>query len=372
MLRILLPILCLAVATPAMAENGANWRFGGDTYMADRVVTVTEDTDGDLFVAGEKLTVTSDIGGSAHMAGRVLTLDGRVGDNFYGAGQSIDLHGPVAGNATVLGQDLSVTEPVSGNLRAAGQTLDLMAPVAGSAVLTGESVTIDGVISGDVRLEAASIIWGDHAQVGGTLDIYTNNPDDVDVPASVASASRVNVYQTSLDNSFDMNYERPSLLSQIRSWLGGVILTGVLGTILAAVAPNYLGGLRERALVRPFRTGFVGLVGLSTLIGSIVFLIMTGIGAILIPVSLIAAVLLGFAGYVVGTYALGVWAMNMSGRTLPRTTGEHALAAFGGAALAALIALIPWIGWLAVMAIFLTGAGTLVARMMKLDAVEAY
>ncbi len=372
MLRVFVPILCLAFAAPAIADDNANWHFGGDAYMAGRIVTFSGDPVGDLFAAGDKVTATSDINGSAHMAGRYVTLDARVGENFYGAGMGVDVHGPVAGNATIAGEDLSVTEPISGNLRATGQNIDLMAPVAGSAILAGETVTIDSTIYGDVMLSAGSVDWGDHAKISGALDIYTDNPDSITVPSRVADEGQVTFHQADTFKGADVNDEKPSLISRLRGWLGGILVVGILGTIFAAAAPAYLSDLRERALARPFKTGLVGLIGLSTLIGSVVFLGMTGIGLILVPFSLIAAVLLGIAGYVVGTYVLGVWALNMTGRTLPRSLGERAVAAFGGAALAALIALIPWLGWLAVMAIFLTGAGALVARITRQGEAEAY
>jgi len=99
----------------------------------------------------------------------------------------------------------------------------------------------------------------------------------------------------------------------------------------------------------------------------VVLLAMTGFGILLIPLSLVAAVLLGLTGYVIGAYALGVWATGVAGRGEPASTGDRAVAAFAGAAIGALVALLPWIGWLAVMAIFLVGAGALVARTIRLD-----
>ncbi len=146
-----------------------------------------------------------------------------------------------------------------------------------------------------------------------------------------------------------------------------MIVIGVLGTIFAAAAPDYLAGLRARALERPVRTGVIGFVGISALIGSVVLLAMTGFGLLLVPLSLVAAVLLALAGYVIGAYVLGVWATGLAGRGMPDSTGDRAIAAFVGAAIGALIGLVPWLGWLAVMAIFLVGGGALVARTIRLE-----
>ena len=375
MRRAFLSILLLLVTLPAMAQGDeANWRFGGDAYMAGRNVTLSGEPVQDAFLAGDKVSARAEVQGSAHMIGRYVSLDARVGQNFYGAGMAVDVNGSVAGNVSIAGQSVSVTEPVSGNLRATGSMVEIAAPVAGSAILAGESVTLDAVIGGDLALAADNVDWGNAAQVQGEVHVYTDTPDDIVVPDRVASADRVILHEASdFDTAHDMpGMERPSFLQQLRGWLGGVLVIGVLGTIFAAIAPGYLASLRERALARPVKSGVIGFIGLSALVGSVVFLAMTGIGILLIPVSILAAILLGIAGYVIGAYVLGVWAVQMSGRPLPGSTGARAVAAFVGAAVAALIGLIPWIGWLAVMAIFLVGAGGLVARILKWGDDEAY
>lgn len=371
MLRAILPALVLGLATvPALAQDDtSDWRFGGDAYVGGRSVEVAGEAIDDLFAVGQSVTATVDIGGSAHMAGQNVTLESRVGENFYAAGQNVEVEGPVAGDVTIAGQSLTISEPVSGDIRAAGQTIEVKAPVAGNAILGGDHVEIDGMISGDLALGAQSVDWGDNAGVGGEVHVYTDKPDSISVPESVADPDKVIVHEMKeFDDLSGMpGMERPSFWQQLRGWIGGVIVVGLLGTVFAAVAPDYLAGLRARALERPVRTGIVGFVGLSALIGSVVLLAMTGFGILLIPLSLIAAVLLGIAGYVIGTYAIGVWATGVAGRGAPDSTGDRAIAAFVGAAIGALIGLIPWLGWLAVMAIFLVGGGALVARLVKLD-----
>lgn len=360
MLKSLLPILFVALAAPAVAQDNADWRFGGDAYLAGRNVFLSGNPVDDLFAAGDKVTARADVEGSAHMAGRYVTLDARVGENFYGFGQQVEVDGPVAGDVTILGETLSVTEPVSGDLRATGSNIEVTAPVAGSVILAGESVMLDAAITGDLALAVADIDWGEAASVDGTVHVYADSPQAIDVPERVAPGSRVEFHETREFEGVEIP-SRPGFFARLRGFLGGILVIGLLGTALAALAPDYVAVLRKRTLARPLRTGWIGLVALSALVGSVVFLAMTGIGLVLVPVSLIAAVLLGIAGYVVGTYVLGVWAVGLAGRGAPQSTGDRAIAAFAGAAAGALIGFIPWIGWLAVMALFLVGAGALVA-----------
>ncbi|GGD46976.1 hypothetical protein [Sinisalibacter lacisalsi] len=367
MLRAIIPFLFIALATPTLAQDDADWRFGGDAYLAGRTVTLSGEAVDDLFAAGDKVTARTEIGGSAHMAGRYVTLMSRVGENFYGAGMEVDVEAPVAGDVTIMGQRLTITEPVSGDVRATGSRIRLDAPVAGNALLAGETITLNAAIMGDLALATPDVSWGDAASVAGEVHIYTDDPDNVDVPERVASADRVTFHPARAFDAVDGDVlqERPGFFTRLRGWLGGILAVGLIGTLFGAIAPKQLAALRERALDRPLRTGLLGFAGLSALVGSVVFLAMTGIGIVVIPVALIAAVLLGIGGYVVGTYSIGVWATAVAGRPMPKSIGDRALAAFSGAAIGALIGLIPWLGWLAVMAIFLVGAGAVVVRITR-------
>ncbi len=337
--------------------------------MAGRHVEPVAAPAGDLFAAGHTVRVTTDMEGSAHLAGRRVAVDARIGENLYGMGQDVDIAGPVAGNVTLFGQTVTITEPVSGNLRAAGETIELDGPVAGSAVLGGEWLRIDATISGDVALAGDDLEWGDAARIEGAVHIYTDDPEAVGVPARVAGADRITFHEArAFDEAHPMLGERPGVFARAFRWAVGVLVVGLLGTLFAASAPDYLAGLRARILARPGFSGVVGAVGISALTGSVVLLAMTGFGILLLPLPVLAAVLLGVAGYVVGTYALGVWAVGTAGRGDPASTGERAVAAFAGAALAAAVGLVPFLGWLATMAVFLIGAGALVARVIRLDA----
>jgi hypothetical protein len=366
MLKSLMTLLFVALATPALADDNLSvWSFGGDNYIAGRTVAAASETAGDLFIAGYNVKARADVAGSAHMAGRYVTLDGDVGQNLYAAGADVDVSGAVGGNATISGETLSITAPVTGNLRAIGAKVELSAPVAGNAVLGGQEVEIDAAIAGDLALAAETVEWGEAASVGGTLHVYTDDPDAVDVPTRVAPADRVEVHEMDQFKGAE-GMQRPGLIARLQGWIGGVLVVGLLGTLFAAVAPTYVAELRQKALERPLRSIWFGFLGLSTLVGSMLFLAMTGIGIVLVPVSLIAAILLGVAGYVVGAYVLGVWATGVAGRGEPTTTGDRAIAAFSGAAIAGAVALVPWLGWLVMMAIFFIGAGALVVRMFGL------
>ena len=354
-------------AAPLAAEEAAEFDFGGDAFRAGRSVTLSVPSAGDFFGAGENVTLSGELGGSAHMAGRAVMLEAPVAGNFYGAGMDVDLRGPVSGNVTMMGYDLTVTERVSGNLRASGKSVEIAAPIAGSAILGGETVEIGGVISGDLALAAKFIDWDGGAKVLGKIDIYTDAPETLMVPDFVAGPDQVTIHdvkewETDHGQAFDAHKEKEPFSAKIGSFFAGVVVVGLLATLFAGIAPAWVAGLRREALHDPLRTAWVGFLGLSALIGSVVVLALTGIGIIVAPFTILSAILLALVGYVVGAYATGVFALSMAGRDMPATMAERAMAAFAGAFLLALIGAAPFLGWFVVLAVTLVGAGALLVK----------
>ncbi|SFK02072.1 hypothetical protein [Celeribacter neptunius] len=361
--------LVTGLAAPlAAGEDGGDFRFGGDAFLAGRTVTLSGEAVDDLFAAGQTVSVLSPVAGSAHTVGRNVTITSDVGENLYAAGMNVTVNGAVAGDATLAGYDVEITQPVSGDLRATGSKVSLSAPVAGSAILAGEDVVISGQILGDLALSAEHVTWTDGASVVGNVALYLDEDSKLSVPESVAPAARVTRHDMSQFERDHPDMPGAAMGAErgfghaLGGFLRGVVVTGVLATILAAVAPGWIAALRRTALDDPARVLWIGFLGLAAAVGAVPLLILTGIGAIIAPIALFAALLLGLTGYLIGTYVLGVKAITAAGRTLPESTGERAMAAFAGAVLLALIGLVPFLGWLAVFAVALAGVGALVTR----------
>lgn len=368
MLRQTLLFILILAATPLAAQDTGRMTLGGDLYQAGRTVDVSEAVEGDVFAAGNRVEVEADVAGSVHAAGRVIALDGAVGTNVYVGGMTVEIDGPVAGNVTAMGNSVSIDDDIQGNLRAMGGDVTLDGTVAGSAILGGETIVVDGEIAGDLSIAGADVEWGEDARVGGRVLYYAEEADDVNVPESVASADRVEFRSMEgWEDDIEETTEEatPGFWAKLTGLFGGVILTTLVATLVAALAPKFTATLREGALASPLRSLWVGALGLSAAIGSTVVLAMTGIGIFIAPLAIALAVGLGFAGYVIGAYLLGVWAVDAVGQGLPDSTLDRAIAAFVGAALMALVVLIPFVGWLAVFAVLLIGVGGLVIRLFR-------
>jgi cytoskeletal protein CcmA (bactofilin family) len=368
MLRQFLLIILMVAATPLAAQDTSRMTFGGDVYAAGRTAEVGETVDGDLFAAGNRVEVNGEVTGNAHVAGRIVSVDDAIGGSLYAAGMDVEVTGPVAGGVTAMGNTVTLADTVEGNVRAMGGDVILDGTVAGSAILGGETVEVNGEIAGDLQIAGATVEWGEAASVAGTVIFYAEDEEDVNVPERVAAADRVefrSVEGWEEDIEAATEEARPGFWAKLSGLFGGVILTTLVATLVAALAPKFTASLRERALDSPLRSLWMGALGLAVAAGATVVLAITGIGIFLAPLAIAFAVALGFAGYVTGAYLLGVWAVDTAGQGLPSSTLDRAIAAFVGAALLALVMLIPFVGWLAVYAVMLIGIGGLVIRLFS-------
>ncbi|MGH1368521.1 MAG: hypothetical protein ACRBCL_07865 [Maritimibacter sp.] len=367
MWRALILTSLLALGGPAVAQD-ADFELGGDQYAVGRSVTLSEQGINSAFIAGNTVTLRSDIDGSAHMAGRSVTVMGRVGENLYGAGMTVDVSGAVSGDATLLGDTVMVSEPVSGNLRATAGTISIDAPVAGSAILAGETVTLNEAIVGDVALASQDVTWGDKAVIEGTLHIYSDSPDDIEVPTRVIDEARIERHSAQAFDEVHGTMEeakKPSAWAKLKGFIGGILVTGLLATLIAVVAPKQVASLRARSLEKPGFGVWMGAIGFATLIGLNVVLMMTGIGIVALFVTIPVTIAVGFLGYLLGVYMVGVWALGTAGRAMPETTSDRAVAGFAGAAILTIIAMIPLVGWWIAMAAMFLGLGGVAIKVLR-------
>ena len=360
MLRLML--LCfLLLAGPTVAQN-AVLTIAQDHYEAGESVTFSGPAGADLFLAGNRVTVTAPVGGAAHLAGRRVAVDAAVAGDLFAAGYSVAVTGAVGGDATVSGFDVLVG-PVAGNLRAAGSEVQV-ASVGGYALISGADVTLQGVIAGDVVMAADRVTFAPGTTVGGTLKIYAADPASIKVPETVAPATRVTVAARKDYNAGKMADHMPVKVPVwfvVRGFLMGVLICGLLAALVIGVAPKAVQSWRELALAHPGRAIWSGFLVTSALAGSGFVLTLTIIGVFLLPVMLVITALAICAGYVLGSYVLGVGLWLAIGRTMAEgLPGKFGLACLG-ALVAGLAWLLPIAGWFFVLGLTLWGIGTLAA-----------
>jgi len=367
----------VAMSLPATAQvdgqDEADTVFGGDRYLAGSTVTAAEPTDGDLFAAGERVTVAAPVGGATHILGRRLRVEAPIGGALYAAGYAVRVDAPVTGAATLAGAEVVISDQIGGNLRASGREVSVEAPVLGSAILAGAEVVLSGDIAGDAAIAAETILFEDGASVAGQLRLYVDDPEDYEVPASVASADRIEILDV---NEFEREYGdtwdgyRPSFLSRLSSFVIGVVVVTVVALLVVLAMPARMAEMREQAWAHPWRSLWSGILGLSTIIGFGVVAALTVIGIPLLPAALLVAVVAGVGGYILGTYFLGGALWQMLAQAPPQALMQKTMIAALGALVAALIGLIPYFGWLFMLALALAGLGVILGRLRSRQAVS--
>lgn len=359
MSKILILILCLILPALAAAQDDPEFlKIGRDLYGGGSALVVSEAAVHDVFLGARDTTLAGPITGSAHVVGQNVTLTQSVAGNAYAAGQTIIVSGDVAGSATLAGQTINVGN-IGRNLRAFGQALTVNGTVGGAALIAAQSVTINSTISGDVAVNTDSINFGPAAKIGGTLTIYHYDPASINVPNGVVPSARITrktIEEWSKDAPTSVGVDRQTIW---RGVLSTVVTVAVLAAILASLIPNKLARVRSTFLSRPLRSFWFGFLTLSATIGTTVVLAMSLIGLLAAPLSVVLAIVIGFAGYIVGAYALGVGLLGLIGRAEPGAWLERALAAAVGAVVIAAIGLVPFVGWLVVLVVTLTGIGSL-------------
>jgi hypothetical protein len=362
----LFPILVSTQGALAQADS-ADIRFGGDYYAAGNTAALSGATATDVFLAGESVRVAAPATGAAHLAGRRVEVSEDISGNLYAAGQDIALQSSIGGSATTFGQRIDITGAIAGNLRAFGQNMTLNAPISGAAILTGETITLNSSIAGDVMLTGHTVTFGTGATIAGSLAIYHSDPDSITVPATVmdgANITRHVVEETSGWADQGMTMVRPTFWSKTAGLITSILCVTIAAILLAAIFPTFVAGARAATLAAPFRTLWMGFLGLSAVAGSLILLAMTGIGLLLVPVSIFLVVLLAFVGYVMAAYVLGVALLSLIGRGMPTSSGDRSLAALAGGVGASLLVLVPFIGWWVTLALVWGGAGALIVRLV--------
>lgn len=363
MRRALFCLACLIVS-PAMADT-TTLKVAQDRYEVGDMVRFDGPSVVDLFLAGNRVTMASAIDGSAHMAGRRVTIDAAVAGNVFAAGYAVSINAPVEGNVTAMGYEV-LLNAIKGNLRATGAEVSTGA-VGGYALITGGDVTLRGPISGDAVLVAGRVAFEPGATVAGTLTIYVEDPAKLSVPTSVAPVERVKVQALRADQKDHWTQMMSDAIPFWRLALGfiiGVLISGLIATLVIAIAPNETQSWRELAMAHPGRAVWFGFLVTSALAGSGFVLMLTLIGIFLLPVMLVITGLAIWAGYTLGSYVLGAWLWTASGRIMPAgLLGKFGLACLG-AFITGLAWLIPIAGWFFVLGLTLLGIGTLAAFLL--------
>ncbi len=357
----------LLYAAPAIAQP-ASLSFGGDQYGAGQNVSINAAVERDAFMAGNDVTLTGPVTGDAHLAGFDVNASAPVAGDVYAVGFSVDVTEAVGGDVTAAGNNVTLRSgaTIGGNARLAGATVTIAMPVAGAAIITAQSLVLEAPITGDVAFYGETITFGSGARVDGNFSIHA--PNEIAVPATVASADRVSFTQATRPDYVQEAGRTATETVMRRFWpdlwgaaLGWLVLI-VVGAALIAFMPRGLARMQLVSERRPFRNFGVGILALAALIGLIPLIAITIIGLLALPVVLIVVGILMALGYLLGTYFTGLRIARAF--MVIDTNVKRILVLTAALVLTGLLAMVPILGGLIVVVLTIFGLGVMTVVLM--------
>jgi hypothetical protein len=303
----------------------------GNVIAGGGTITVSGNVARDLIVGGGTINVTGHVGGSIIAAGGNLTLNGVVDHDIVATGGTIDI-----GSGATIGRDLVV----------AGGMATVSAPITRRVQMSSGNLTLRNRVGGDVRGRVDHLKL-DGAQIGGNLDYTSSNSVDLVNGARVAGTT---TRHAPTDNRGAGN----GFLDWLRELIGIFALGVILIFLLPGISSRAIDTLRAQPLPS------------------------LGIGAAILIIPPIAALIVFIVGIIIGGWWLGVlvvplWILVLAvgyvvsgflvGRLLFARLGwagyHDVLALLGGLFVLTVVGLLPVLGGLVGLAAVVFGAGAL-------------
>jgi len=337
------------------AEPSFSYEIGSDHFATGSDIEIEQPVAGDAMAAGETASLSSTVAGDAVLAGRYLVIGGDVGQNLYAAGSAVVVNAAVGRNARVAGGSVDIGRRalIAGNASVAGGRVNVTGTVKGYLQAAGGRIYIDGVVGGDVEASGRDVALGPNARVAGALRYRSPNPIEQDPRAVVSGGVERLTMQRSVAPA--------RTLHRIVRWIWTAGLM-VLAAIMVAALPRFSLRVSETLRQRFLLSLLLAFAVTVCLPVVAVVLLITGIGAPLAILAVLAYPALLLIGYVSAGIALGDAILR---RVRPTdTTHKRSRVAFAALATLALslVGSIPWIGGFIAVIAFLAGVGALVSQ----------
>ena len=246
------------VALAASAALAQDELLGGKLRTGDTItIGADESVDGDLYVLGGTVTVDGSIDGDLTTLGGQVLLNGTVTGDVLAAGGTVSIAGTVEGDVRTTGGQVTMNGSVGEDVIVAGGQITLQggADVGGDLVASGGQVTMAGAIGGSIEANAGT--YDRTGTVGGTehVVLQSQGQDDGDGAETTAGV-------------FDA----------VRHF---VVLV-ILGALILLVVPRFLETSGTTLRQRP--AAALGL-GLLTIVGFVVFLVVAILAIVLLAIA---------------------------------------------------------------------------------------
>jgi hypothetical protein len=328
---------------------GPNETVNDDIYAGAGTVSISGTVNGNVIAGGGTITLSGNVSRDLIVAGGTINVTGRVGGSIIAAGGTITVNGPVAQDIVATGGmiDVGSGATIGRDLVVAGGTATVSAPIARRVQMSSGNLTLRNRVGGDVRGRVDHLKL-DGAQVGGNLDYTSNNS------VQLLNGARVNGTTTRHTPTDRGGGAGEGFLG----WLRGLIGIFALGLLLIFLLPGLSARSIDTERAQPWASLGIGaaILVVTPIVALIVFVIGILIGGWWLGLLLIPLWILVLAGgYALSGFLIGrlIFARLGWGRY------HDALALLGGLFVLTVVGLIPVIGWLVSLAALALGAGAL-------------
>jgi len=412
---ILLAVLALSVATPALAFDGRS----GDSIVigADEVIN------DDLYVGAESFTLDGAVKGDLVVGGSVITINGTVEGDLIAAGQTVIINGTVTDDVRVAAGAVLVGEKakIGGDIVAVGGSLEAREGssvgsdvifAGGQALLAGEIARNLNVGGGGLELRGtvggdALVSTGDSEQAGpGPMVFMPNSPiplPNVQPGIKIDPAAKVEgrlEYVSGKDLNFPggviagpikriepvvdpATVVKPPTLAEravdgTLNMVRNLVTLFLLGLGLVWLFPNFLKATTERVRTAPFPALGWGAVAWAAfffalmfilvviLFGGILFGVLTlgGLSATVIWLGVLSMITLSIGFWLAVAFVSKIVVALLGGKLILSRVkpewAEHKVWPLAlGVVLFAILAAIPFLGGLFSFVVALLGLGAL-------------
>ncbi len=250
------------------------------------------------------------------------------------------------GNLVVVGGTVNIEKgaQVNGDIVLTGGTINITGSVKGDIVAIGGAVSLDdtAIVDGDISAVGASIKRSDGAQISG--QITEQGPLQLDLNQG---GQNIPVKNT------------PSMLEKILAIAFESLAMAALAVVLGLIFPNQIKRVAQTLNNEFWVSGGVGII---TIIGAPIVLVIMTITIILIPVmifSLLAIALTSIYGWVVAGFDAGEWFSKLFKVNWPVAVSSG-IGVLVLSLVVGLITLIPCVGWIIAFLILVFTLGAIV------------
>ncbi|SEO98144.1 protein CcmA, bactofilin family [Halogranum amylolyticum] len=300
---LLVVLLVVTGSIPALALAQATGDDQTDQTRAGGIVRIGpgQTVSGDLDATGGTVLVLGTVDGDLEAVGGTVVVSGTVTGDVQAIAGSVTIEGDVDGSVDALGGSVLVRDGarIGGSLEAAAGAIQLDGEVVGNARLGGDEVTLGptAVVGGNLEYDAETFDVAPGASVAGT----TTRNDDLSFNVGSPFAGGVDFAVPTIPPVVVVAY--------------GFLANLLLGAVLLLAAPRFAEQVVDVGTNRALQSGGVGLLTLVGVPVVLVILLLTIVG---IPLSLLGFVVFAFAlwvGQVFGAYLVGTKALDLADRS---------------------------------------------------------